>query len=757
MKRQTSSETSALLPKSVGMHVSHTVPESGKYSGNVDVKALRSLKTPQRPRSLHGSPMRPSTSNSSADRLPERSSPPPVAHSSVPDIPWSSKVRYYFPISTWLPSYTPQILLCDLVAGLSLASYQIPLSMSFASAIAHVPPICGLVGLSVAPIVYSLLGTVPQMIVGPEAATSLVVGQAIESVLKHSDDPSAVNPVDLLSVITFVSGCTLLGSGLARFGFLDNVLCGALLRGFITGIGIAMEINSGVGMLGLNKVLAGLPSKVHLHSSYSKLLFLLGNLTKAHYLTMVMGLSSFVAIFVLRYFKKLLVHHNIKKAVFFPEILFVVILSTVVCTAFDLEKDGVEVVGKIHLGDFHLRVPFNGDIHEISNQLLSTGVMAAVLGFFESTTAAKALGSNTGVPVSSNRELVALGVVGLSVSMVGALPSFGGYGRSKMNAMTGAKTCFSGAFMGLVTILVSHFLLNYLENLPNCVLSAIIGVVGISLLEEAPKDLAFHYKSRGWNELITFAVTAFASFFYSVDLGIALGCVYSVIRVIKHSAQSRIQILAREQDSNIFVNADESLESDGYKITIPGVPSRRVKRTEPGSLSVISSPLQNNALEEIEGCLIVKIPEPLTFTNAADLQTRLRRIEMYGSTKAHPSNPRHRQETMNRNIIFDLHGMTGLDSSASQLLKEIIENYQKKGKNVFFCRVPHFAEVRERLQNSGIKALIEASSSFLFGNSTDWEDSPYYEDIPDAIKAVDDVEAASAFSDITSFMSTFAF
>jgi MFS superfamily sulfate permease-like transporter len=50
------------------------------------------------------------------------------------------------------------------------------------------------------------------------------------------------------------------------------------------------------------------------------------------------------------------------------------------------------------------------------------------------------------------------------------------------------------------------------------------------------------------------------------------------------------------------------------------------------------------SLEFIKGCLIIKIPEPLTFANTGDRNNRLRRLQRYGTTAAHPARPRVRDE-----------------------------------------------------------------------------------------------------------------
>ena len=107
-------------------------------------------------------------------------------------------------------------------------------------------------------------------------------------------------------------------------------------------------------------------------------------------------------------------------------------------------------------------------------EAMSTSFLIALLGFFESSVAAKSLGGGggkqeenlQGMSLSANRELVALGVANLIGGCFMALPAFGGYGRSKVNASTGGKTPMSSVILSVITVLCILFLLPYFYYLP---------------------------------------------------------------------------------------------------------------------------------------------------------------------------------------------------------------------------------------------------------------------------------------------------
>lgn len=103
---------------------------------------------------------------------------------------------------------------------------------------------------------------------------------------------------------------------------------------------------------------------------------------------------------------------------------------------------------------------------------MGTSFLIALLGFFESSVAAKSLGGQDrkggiqGIELSANRELVALGVANIVGGCFRSLPAFGGYGRSKVNASTGGRTPMSSVFLSIITVICVVFLLPAFYYIP---------------------------------------------------------------------------------------------------------------------------------------------------------------------------------------------------------------------------------------------------------------------------------------------------
>ncbi|KAH8694984.1 putative sulfate transporter [Talaromyces proteolyticus] len=596
---------------------------------------------------------------------------------------------YYIPFLNWVAQYRWDFFRGDLIAALTIASFYIPMALSLSSNLAHAPPINGLYSFVVNPLIYAILGSSPQLIVGPEAAGSLLVGTVVKATVEsgHSDESDDIMHAQVVGTVTGLAGAFIFIAGLTRLGFLDNVLSRPFLRGFITAVGVVIFVDQLIPEMGLFE-----KAKTVNHSStVEKFLFIIENGQYAHKLTTIVAFSSFGIIMVFRTLKKTL-EKRFPQVVYFPDRLLVVVLSAVLTWYFGWDKQGLEILGAVKPGEgsetglFQFRWPFHPRQMQHIRSSLGTSFVIALLGFFESSVAAKGLGDGArdgikGAPVSANREMIALGVANIAGGCFMALPAFGGYGRSKVNASTGGRTQMSSIFLSIITFIVVVFFLKYLYYLPKAVLCAMISVVAYSLVEECPHDLRFFIRVRGWSELALMILIFLSTIFYSLTLGIALGCGLSLLRVIRHATKPRIQILGK----------------------LPGTPNQ-----------FENAELYPEKVEFIEGCLIVKIPEPLTFANTGDLKNRLRRLELYGTNRAHPALPRVRPAENDKNIIFDVHGVTSIDASGTQVLLEIVESYVDRRVRVFFCRLPSLnGSVFELFERSGIVEKCGGTRHFV--------------------------------------------
>ncbi|KAF4551934.1 Sulfate permease-like protein 1 [Elsinoe fawcettii] len=614
-------------------------------------------------------------------------------------------IFYYFPFLNWIRQYRWIYVRGDLISAFTMASFYLPMSLSYAANLGHLPPINGLYSFAFNPFIYALLGTCPQMVVGPEAAGSLLTGQVVRENIangKHRDD-DFTKSTQIAGMVTGLSGAVILVAGLCRLGFLDSVLSRPFLRGFICAIGIVIFVDQLIPEMGLDKIAHG---AVH-GSSLDKIMFLLNNYDYAHGLTCAVSFGAFAIVMVCREVKKQL-QPRMEWVAYIPDRFIVVVLSAVFAWRFDWQAKGLDILGDIRAEGrpFKAHFPFEPTMLEHATDAFSTSILVALLGFFESSVAAKSLGAAPkrkqqkkvnsegeeepdgieGVIVSPNRELVALGVANIIGGLFMALPAFGGYGRSKVNASTGGKTPMSSIFLSIITVICILFLLPYFYYIPKGVLSAMISVVAYSLIEEAPHDISFFWRIAGYSELLLMLLIFLTTFLWNLRIGIFAGIALSLLRLLRHSTRPRIQILGRVPGSKTFENAElHALRAD-----------------------------VDGELEFVENVLIIKIPEPLTFANTGSLKDRLRRIEEHGTGAAHPALPRVRRSDMDKVLVIDCHGVTSMDPAAAQVLLEIVEGYRDRGVRIYFARVMgRRSEVWRLMKVSGIVELVGGEGKFV--------------------------------------------
>ncbi|KAJ1306040.1 hypothetical protein OPQ81_010753 [Rhizoctonia solani] len=559
--------------------------------------------------------------------------------------------KYYVPALDWLPNYSPSLFWGDFAAGLTVASLVIPMSMSYASGLAKLDPMNGLVAAAVPGLIYSLFGSSRQLSVGPEAALSLLVGQAVTHIL-HGD-PSAKIPHSMAlavsTMITFQVGCISFVLGLLRLGFIDVVLSRALLRGFVTAVAVVITIEQLIPMLGLAKL--------------------------EHSINPVPAVISFCTLILLlgaRAIKRRLAKREGWEWVkFIPEVFLAVVVATALCDKLDWDLQGVDILGAVSTkkGTKLFDFPFKHANLKFLKATTSTAILISVVGYLDSVVAAKQNAARFGYSISPNRELVALGAGNLVSSFFpGTLPAYGAITRSRLNADIGGRTQMASILNSCFVILAVFFLLPALYYLPRCVLASIVCLVVYGLLAEAPEDVGFYIRMKSWVDLALMFVTFAFTLFWSVEVGVVVSVTVSLLLVVHKSSKAHIKILGR----------------------IPGTDRWRAIDEDP------------DAIEDIPGLLIVRIRESLDFANTGQLKERLRRLELYGPIKAHPSEaPRRHDASV---VVFHMSDVETIDASAVQIFRELVEQYRERGVRTFFAHLRQ--EQREKFEKAEIIEII---------------------------------------------------
>jgi len=439
-----------------------------------------------------------------------------------------------------------------------------------------------------------------------------------------------------------------------------------MLQGFISAVAVVILIEQLIPMFGLSQ----LANAINPQTTQEKLLFLVENaFTHSHRETIIISFGALLILVCIRSFKGLF-----KKWWWIyrlPEVLVVVVLSTVLSDTLRWDDQGVAILGSvpINTGASFIDFPLRHLNLAFLRRTTSTAVLISVIGFLDSIVAAKQNSARFGYSISPNRELVALGAGNLIGSFIpGTLPAYGSITRSRINGDVGGRTQMASLVCSAVVLLATFFLLPMLYYLPKCVLASIICLVVITLLAETPHYIMYYWKMRSWMDLALMILTFVFSLVWNVEVGIVVSIIISLMLVVRRSSKTRMAILGR----------------------IPGTDQWK--------------PINENeeAREDVPGVLIVRIRENLDFANTAQLKERLRRFELYGDGQSHPSEePRRQQASV---LVFHMADMEVCDASAVQIFYELFETYQTRGVGVFITHLR--SGPRKMFDKAGVVELL---------------------------------------------------
>src|SRR5499425_2822339 len=139
----------------------------------------------------------------------------------------------------WLPGlltlrrYQASWLGNDIVAGLVLTTMLVPVGIAYAVA-SGVPGIYGLYATIVPLLVYALFGPSRILVLGPDSALAAVI-LAVVLPLSAGDPGRAVA---LAGMMALVSGLVCLALGVARLGFITELLSKPIRYGYMNGIAL---------------------------------------------------------------------------------------------------------------------------------------------------------------------------------------------------------------------------------------------------------------------------------------------------------------------------------------------------------------------------------------------------------------------------------------------------------------------------------------------------------------------------------------
>ncbi len=338
--------------------------------------------------------------------------------------------------------------------------------------------------------------------------------------------------------------------------------------------------------------------------------------------------------------------------VFFPKkwnaVVPASLLSIILTTAFSIFMElDVAVVGEIP----QTLIPENRllfsalDIKTIT-ALITPAFSIAILGMIESLLCGASAGRMTGVRLDSNQELIAQGVGNILLPFFGGIPATAAIARTSVAVKSGAKTRLTGVFHA-VGLLISMFLLApVMSKIPLAALAGVLMVTAWRMNEWESIRYIFSHKFKG--AMLEFIATMLATIVFDLTIAILIGVLIGLVFLV--TRLSFIEINYEDVDMN------------------------RMHVTDPV------------LCERYSNAKVVYITGPMIFANTQNVSDIALKVDGADT------------------VLFSMRGVSNIDISCAQTLRELVEGLRKKGVDVAVCGLPSHA--MKMMQRTDLKQII---------------------------------------------------
>jgi SulP family sulfate permease len=422
--------------------------------------------------------------------------------------------RRLIPGLTLLRDYRREWLAGDILGGVSVCIIMIPSVIAYAE-LMGLRPEHGLYAALVPMVVYALLGSSRQVIVGPDIAISLLIASTIAP-LAGGD---AARAATLAAVVALLSGLLLLLAARANLGAIADFLSKPVLVGYMTGAALILMASQ------LNK-LFGL--KLSNPDFFPRMYELATKLKDTHTPTLIVGFACLAALLVLR-----------RIAPKVPGTLVICVCAVLASVAFGLQQKGVAVVGSFPRGLPGFAVPMVTwrEVHSLA----TAAIGIALLTYTEGILLARAFAAKNGYEVSANRELVALGMADLAAGLFQGFSITGSQARTTINDSAGGKSQVSSLIAAVTLALFLMFLTPLITQLPEVALAAVLIFAGFGLVEFGVMARIYRFYPKS---AVVAALTTLSVLIGGVVPGIIFGVALSLLGLISRISHPSDAVLS---------------------------------------------------------------------------------------------------------------------------------------------------------------------------------------------------------------------
>jgi high affinity sulfate transporter 1 len=423
----------------------------------------------------------------------------------------------------WLPGlatlqgYQRAWLSHDIMAGLVLTTMLVPVGVAYAEA-SGVPGIYGLYATIVPLLAYALFGPSRILVLGPDSSLAAVI-LAVVLPLSSGDPQRAVT---IAGAMAIVSGVVCIAAGVARLGFITELLSKPIRYGYMNGIALTVLLSQVPKLFGFQVAADG-----PVLQAWGIVRQVVAGSTNAP--TLAIGGGTIAVILLLRRYPRV------------PGILIAVVAATVVVAVTGAHATGgVTVLGPLPHGLPSLSIPlisFNDLLPVITG-----GFAVALVSFADTSVLSRTYAARLRTPVDPNQEMVGLGAANLAAGFFQGFPISSSSSRTPVAEAAGSKTQLTGVVGAMAIALLLVLAPDLLEYLPGASLAAVVIVSAIGLVEIA--DLRRIYRIQRWEFWLSMVCFAGVAIFGAIP-GIGFAIMIAVIEFLWDGWRPHYAVLGR--------------------------------------------------------------------------------------------------------------------------------------------------------------------------------------------------------------------
>jgi len=428
----------------------------------------------------------------------------------------------------WLPK--------DVVAGLVLTTLLVPQGMAYAE-LAGLPAITGLYTSILCLVGYAIFGPSKILVLGPDSSLGPMIAATTLPLIAANGDPARA--VALASMLALIVGVIMVVGGMARLGFVADLLSKPTMIGYMNGLAITILVGQLPKLFGFSTDANGLVDETRAFVDGVQD----GETVGA---ALAVGVLALAVIAVLR--------RTLPRV---PNVLVAVVVSIAVAAGFGLEQHGVKLVGTLPEGFPPLTVP---DVHRSDLLPLLGGAFGiALVSLADTIATSSAFAGRSGEEVDGNREMVGIGVANLGAGFFQGFPVSTSGSRTAVAEQAGAKTQVTGLVGAILIAAMLLFVPGLFRDLPQPTLAAVVITASLSLAD-IPGTV------RLWKQRRSECALSIAAFlgvaFLGVLPGIVVAVALSVMNLFRrswlpyHAVLGRVQNLPGYHDVTSYPDAE---------------------------------------------------------------------------------------------------------------------------------------------------------------------------------------------------------